>query len=931
MSANKLIALPSALLYASLIFWCIDPVWAQRLQGVVRDAKTGEPLIGSTIVLQGSQIGTVTDEEGRFMLRVPTLPATLVVSHLGHVTRQVEVHDTARRLVIKLNPDVVMLGEVKLVASRVEEKNKQAPLTVESMDQIAIKETPAFNFYEGLGHLKGIDVVSAALGFKIINARGFNSTSPVRMLQLIDGVDNQAPGLNFSLGNFLGASDLDVLKVELTAGASSAFYGPNAFNGVISMITKNPVQTPGLTVSLKYGERQLFEGAIRWAQVVPNRRGDKKFAYKLNGYLLRAYDWEATNTDPVFGALDGRENPGGYDAVNRYGDEFYFANDYTGTVILYPGLKRFYRTGYMESDLVDYNTRNYKASAELHYLITDSLRLVYASHFGSGTTVYQGENRYSLKDVLFFQNRLELRKPNRFFVRAYATNENAGRSYDAYFTALLLQRYAKSDIQWGPNDYATYWATTIKPRLVTMEGYPQYVPGSDFLKYLAAIDSFLSTIPDQLFAWHAEAAHYANFESLNPGEAPFYVPGTLAFDSAFHAITSRESFAEGGSRFFDRSALYHLHGERTFSLAQMRLTVGANARMYRPNSRGTIFSDTAGRIIINREWGIYAGIERSLFQEKLTLQGSARLDKNENFPYLLSPAVSAVYKWKKHVWRLSFSAAIRNPTLADQYLYYNVGRAILVGNVVGFDSLVTIPSLISFFNTQRKDTLDYFNVRPVRPEEVKTIEVGFRTSLFQRLYADLGYYFSWYRYFIGYKLGATIVYNSIFNRVTDFTVYRVASNTDDMVTTQGFAIGLHYYFGDHYTLSGNYSYNVLDLRGSTDPIIPAYNTPAHKFNIGLHGRNIENYLLGIPLRRYGFSINYRWQEAYLFEGSPQFTGMVPTFGKVDVQINKNIEKPAMMVKVGASNLLNNRVSEAYGGPAVGRLAYLNVVFTVGDK
>jgi outer membrane receptor for ferrienterochelin and colicin len=95
-----------------------------------------------------------------------------------------------------------MLKEVQINASRLSEKTKQSPLTVESMDQIAIRETPAFNFYEGLGQLKGVDVTSASLAFKIINTRGFNSTSPVRSLQIIDGVDNQSPGLNFSPRKF---------------------------------------------------------------------------------------------------------------------------------------------------------------------------------------------------------------------------------------------------------------------------------------------------------------------------------------------------------------------------------------------------------------------------------------------------------------------------------------------------------------------------------------------------------------------------------------------------------------------------------------------------------------------------------------------------------------------------------------------------------
>ena len=101
-------------------------------------------------------------------------------------------------------------------------KSERSPLSVENLDALAIKETPAVSFYSGLGNLKGVDLTTASIGFTIINTRGFNSTSPVRSLQIIDGVDNQAPGLNFSLGNFLGASELDVLKVDMVAGASGA-------------------------------------------------------------------------------------------------------------------------------------------------------------------------------------------------------------------------------------------------------------------------------------------------------------------------------------------------------------------------------------------------------------------------------------------------------------------------------------------------------------------------------------------------------------------------------------------------------------------------------------------------------------------------------------------------------------------------------------
>ncbi|MFM7726135.1 MAG: TonB-dependent receptor plug domain-containing protein, partial [Flavobacteriales bacterium] len=221
------------------------------------------------------------------------------------------------------------LNEVQIVSDRILEKQKRNPLTVESMDAIAIKEVPTGNFYEGLAALKGVDVTAASLGFRVVNTRGFNSTAPVRVLQLIDGVDNQSPGLNFSLGNFLGAPDLDVKSVEVVQGASSAYYGPGAFNGVISMETKNPFFTPGLTVNMKVGERNLVQPSVRWADVFRNENDKPWFAYKLNVLYLSAEDWHANNTSPIYGSFNNASNPGRFDAVNVYGDEYFGANDYS--------------------------------------------------------------------------------------------------------------------------------------------------------------------------------------------------------------------------------------------------------------------------------------------------------------------------------------------------------------------------------------------------------------------------------------------------------------------------------------------------------------------------------------------------------------------------------------------------------------------------
>jgi iron complex outermembrane receptor protein len=909
------------LIFILLILSSTFKTFAQALSGTVKDKNTGETLIGASVAIKGTSIGTATDFEGKFTLETggKSLPITLVITYIGYSNLEQAVTDLQKPVLIFLKPDEKILKEVNITDMRLTEKQRESALTVEAMDMLAIRQTPAANFYEGLGMLKGVDITSASLGFKIVNTRGFNSTSPVRTLQIIDGVDNQSPGLNFSLGNFLGASELDVLKTDLIVGASSAFYGPNAFNGVISITSRSPFVKPGFEISAKTGNRGLVEMAARYAYVFKNKANEDKLGLKFNAFLFKANDWEADNRAATPQSLDGPSNPGSYDAVNIYGDEV--NNERSPNA--FPGVGRFYRTGYAEQDLVDYNTNNIKLSAAAHYKVTKENELIFSSNYGTGTTVYQGDNRFSLKNIQFFQNRLEYRKPGKFFIRAYSTKEDAGDSYDAFFTALLLQQAVKSDVDWF-QDYTSYFSTNrLYTKFRNTPGYPQVGDYNSFEEYQAAINPFLlQYYGDSMYYWHNQAAGYAN-TSGNPikqNDARFE-PGTAAFDSALAAITSRETFAEGGSKFYDRSALYHIHGEYKWDIGTYGLTTGGNYRTYRPDSRGTIFSDTLTKIT-NYEYGVYAGLDKKIYEDQIKLNATLRMDKNENFDYLFSPAVSAIYSPNENnTIRLSLSSAIRNPTLSDQYLYYQVGRAILVGNLTGFDSLVTIPSLVDglSYGTER---LVYFNADPVKPERVQTIEMGYRTSLWGHLYFDMNAYYSRYQDFIGYKIGAEVEVSQGTGRdIFVNQIYRVATNSLDIVTTHGISAGFNYYFRQYYSINGNWSWNELDRGGSDDPLIPAFNTPLHKFNIGVAGNDILNSIG----KNWGFNINYRYVQGFLFEGSPQFTGEIPSYGLVDMQINKRFVETKTTFKAGITNLLDNQHYEVFGGPLIGRLVYFQVL------
>lgn len=933
---RKRYTLPTFIALLTLFF---HSVTAQvTIKGKVEDAESGESLIGAPVTIVGQEGGVPTDYNGEFTIKAKSLPATLRVTYTGYNESTVNVTSVAQKIVVKLSSSELVIAETVIKGQRISDKQKAAPMTVENLDALAIKETAAVSFYNGLGNLKGVDMTTASLGFTVINTRGFNSTSPVRSLQIIDGVDNQAPGLNFSLGNFLGASDLDVNKVDLVVGASSSFYGPNAFNGVISMETKNPFIHKGLSVSLKGGERDLLEGAFRWANTVKNKAGKEFFAYKLNFFGLRAYDWVADNYDPVTGTegnqvfANAADNPGGYNAVNIYGDEPNPSYSYSSLFDTRAGLNSFSRTGYREVDLVDYNTKNIKTGLALHFRTKPSLdyespELILASNFGTGTTVYQGDNRFSLRNLFFMQNRIEFRKKDKYFIRLYATNEDAGDSYDPYFTALRMQQAQKTSGQWK-SDYEFWWTRNNLGAVFTRMKEMGYGPGNE----PATLMAWQQNNADWLREQHLKAAEYANQANSFTGTPDFYAPGTARFDSLFNSIITKKN-TEGGTRFYDKSALYHAHGEYRFTPKFVdELRVGGNVRLYRPNSDGTIFIDSLGQKISNSEFGVYTGGEKQMGDFKVS--ATVRVDKNQNFNYLATPAASLVWTPRKNdYFRISFSSAIRNPTLTDQYLHLRVGPATLVGNLNGFDSLITLESFAEY----RKDLfpdpkrLVYLNLDPIRPEKVKTIELGYRTTLMERLYLDAGYYFNIYNDFIGYNIGLTVDFDPFLNipNYNTLEVWRVASNASQTVTTQGVALGLNYYFGNYFMAQGNYSWNRLNTKDA-DPIVPAFNTPEHKFNLGLSARDIP-LKIGSKRNVWGFNVNYKWIEGFIFEGSPQFTGSIPTYSLLDAQVNCTIPRINSTFKLGASNLLNNEQFQVYGGPRIGRMAYLSLLYSFQQK
>ncbi|MBC7391400.1 MAG: TonB-dependent receptor plug domain-containing protein [Opitutaceae bacterium] len=324
---------------------------------------------------------------------------------------------------------------------------------MEKLELKEIQQSAQPSFFDAIENLKGVQVITPSMGFKVINSRGFTNTTNVRFVQMVDGADNQAPHIGAPIANSMGPTDLDIYKVEIVPGSSSAMYGMNAINGTANFITKDPFQFQGLSIQQKTGVNHVHDhnaNAVPFSETSLRlaKSYKKKFAFKLNGAFMKGTDWFADNrtdvnpTANISTNLTGEQNPG-KDQVNIYGDE----PGNRKTLTLDGKQYVVSRTGYAEKDATSYGLQNIKGDAGLYYKPKPNVEISYIYRFAYLNTTYQRTNRFRLDDYLTQQNGVFL-KSNSIQFKTYLTSENTGRSYNIRSLAENIDRSSKSDDQW---------------------------------------------------------------------------------------------------------------------------------------------------------------------------------------------------------------------------------------------------------------------------------------------------------------------------------------------------------------------------------------------------------------------------------------------------------------------------------------------------
>ncbi|SDS53801.1 Outer membrane receptor proteins, mostly Fe transport [Polaribacter sp. KT25b] len=873
------------LLVAFIAFSSLAMVGQTTVTGTVKDAKTGDLLPGANIKISRRAVGTSTDFDGNFVLIVTDKPPfTIEISMIGFHSITAEITKNNQKVEVSLKENETSLDEIVVSASRTPERIMESPVTIERMDARSIKNTSAPSFYDGLENLKGVDVNTNSLTFKSVNTRGFATFSNTRFMQLVDGMDNSSPALNFALGNLLGMSELDVKTVELLPGASSALYGANAFNGIMFMTSKSPFEDQGISVSLKGGitsqdaggNNEFTDFNLRMAYAFSD-----KFAAKATLAVLQGTDWFATdyrNTADGEYAPGTRESVNDYNGVNVYGDVA--ATDLGGAI------GRVSRTGYNETDLMDYDVESVKFLGALHYrpFGDDRLEIIWNSKLGTGTTQYLGGQKYAIKNFFMEQHKLELKGKN-FFVRGYVTAEDAGDSYNTLFTALNINREWSGDTNWF-TEYAGAYLTT----------------GS-----------------------HQAARSYADRNRL--------LPGTAGFKEAFNKVTSDANLITG-SKFRDETKLYH--GDANYNFQDVidfaELQIGGSYRRYSLNSFGNIFTDTDGPIDYD-EYGIYTQVQKNFLDEdRLKVTASLRYDKAQNFDGNFSPRVSFAYAGgenKNQNFRASFQTGFRNPTTQDQYIGLDVGNAILVGgvedNIDRYSTTFTDPGDGQTYTLTGRDAYENSytlasggtvkaDLAFVKPEKVTAYEIGYRglvnTGDSNRFTVDLSVYYNQYEDFIA-NTNVIVPYNL----TGGYKVFQLYANSTADISSYGASIGLNTKILDGFDVGFNYTLAKFEFDQASNPDFEAgFNTPEHKVKLQFGKTDL--------FKNFGFNINARWQDKYRWE-STFLDGTIEARTVLDAQINYSVPSLKSVFKLGGANLTGQEYLSAPGVGAIGSQYYLS--------
>jgi len=945
---------------AILMVFSANSQSASAVTGTVKNSTSSESLSAVSVTVKGGSAGTFTDDKGNFKLSLSQkLPVTLVFSSVGFESKEVAVESKNSKLTVSLKPSYILGSDVTVSASRVAERILESPVSIERVSSAQIKAAPVVNYYDLLANLKGVDVVAASLTFKSISTRGFNGSGNNRLNQLVDGMDNQAPGLNFAVGTMVGLTELDVDNMELLPGASSALYGSGGMNGTVLINSKNPFKYQGLSFQIKQGVNHVDNYqrpqaayknyVVRWAKTIGDR-----FAYKISAEYTEAQDWLANNktnysrlsnaATPNGQTIPGvRYNDPNYDGINVYGDETnYNLKDISALVkagvsglVGAPTFNALYGAAAGYTSFAAYTTFLKGATGASYAGLAPYAPVLYLDQKGYyGSVSRTGYDEVDVLDPVVKNTKISGSihyKINDKTEASFSAYNGSGNTVytgsDRYSLHGLNMSQFKFEVKsknWLVRAYKTIedagesYNATITTRLFNEAWKPS---GTWFKQYFDAYTALALTNTSVNEA-HAQARKIA--DDGRP-------TGNIGTNKLFTYIAG-VPISKGGGRFLDKSVLNVMEGQ--YNLTELLglskynadLLVGGSVKGYVLNSQGTLFADTTNRIWIN-EVGQYAQLSKKFFGDILKVAVSGRYDKNDNFAGRFTPRATAVVKIADdHNVRVSYQQAYRFPTTQNQWINLLVGGGTrLMGGLpqlrkyYGFDSnpAYSLASVLNGAPVQQ-------NFGEFKPESMSSFEIGYKALINKKLLIDFYVYTGEYTNFIS---GVTVLQsrNAANPQLADLAdatkriAYSIATNAPGKVATSGWGLSADYLLPNNFSFSG--SVYTDEIGSLPTGFVSYFNTPLFRANFGF---NNSGFLLK---NRLGFGVNVHYQDDFVYEGTFA-VGKISSFNTVDAVLTYKVPTIKSMVKVGGTNIFNRYYQTAYGSPSIGGLYYVSFAYNI---
>ena len=264
------------------------------ITGVVKDAKTGETLLGANIKVSGKALGTTTDFDGKFSLKVADAPPfTVEISMLGFVAVSVEITKNNQEVMVSLEEDATSLEEIVFSASRRRQKVQEAPASVSIItSKDILNSAAAVDPIMNLANIVGVQMQQQSANSINIEMRAGSGVFGTSTFPILDYRYLVTPSAGTFQSFQTGMSNIDIQRVEVVRGAASALYGPGVTSGVVHFMSKSPIDYPGTTVEMLGGSLSTTGMTVRHAF----KNDNDKFGFKINVRYMKGSDFEL---DPV--------------------------------------------------------------------------------------------------------------------------------------------------------------------------------------------------------------------------------------------------------------------------------------------------------------------------------------------------------------------------------------------------------------------------------------------------------------------------------------------------------------------------------------------------------------------------------------------------------------------------------------------------------